>query len=152
MNTKFKCPVCEHALDFEPWEGDQGCQEICPRCNIQFGYDDACGGSPESRNIFYAGWRGAWKAFDRRSMPGAQGEQEDQVSVSLSNAEALVLFEFLSRFSDAEKLTIEDQAEEQVLWALCCLLEKLLVEPLKSNYHELLDTARGLVRDRKDGA
>ncbi len=54
---------------------------------------------------------------------------EEKVTIELSSAEALVLFEFLSRFSDENKLEIEDQAEARVLWDMCCLLEKQLVEP-----------------------
>jgi hypothetical protein len=38
--------------------------------------------------------------------------------------EALVLFEFLSRFSDTDELRVEDQAEQRALSNLCCLLEK----------------------------
>ena len=39
----------------------------------------------------------------------------ERVSVELTSSEALVLFEFLSRFSNDGILKIEDQAEERVL-------------------------------------
>jgi hypothetical protein len=74
----------------------------------------------------------------------------DEVNLTLKKAEALVLFDFLSRFSDHEKLVIEDQAERRVLWNLCCDLEKLLEAPFCPNYQELLQTARERVRDSKD--
>ena len=71
------------------------------------------------------------------------------LKLTLSQEEALVLFEFLSRFSDNEKLSIEDQAEERVLWDICCDLESELVEPLKENYSQLLEIARTKVRDKE---
>ena len=71
----------------------------------------------------------------------------EKVSLELTHSEALVLFEFLSRFSDKDVLTLEDQAEERVLWNLCASLESTLVEPLAVNYDELLEQARAAVRD-----
>ena len=41
---------------------------------------------------------------------------EERITVELSSSEALVLFEFLSRFSEGGKLEVVDQAEERVLW------------------------------------
>lgn len=74
---------------------------------------------------------------------------EEEVSLRLSKSEALVLFEFTSRFSEKQKLSIEDRAEERVLCDICCLLEKQLVEPLKPEYAALLTKAREVVRDEK---
>jgi hypothetical protein len=71
----------------------------------------------------------------------------ERVSVELTSSEAIVLFEFLSRFSNDDILRIEDQAEERLLWDLCASLESILAEPLAGNYHELLAKARGQVRD-----
>ena len=64
------------------------------------------------------------------------------VNLTLSKDEALVLFEFLSRFSDEEKLEIKDKSEEQVLWNVQASLEKLLSEPFSKEYLSLLDKAR----------
>ena len=75
---------------------------------------------------------------------------DGKVVIELSRAHALVLFEFLSRFSDDDKLEIQDQAEERVLWDMCCDLEKALVEPLRPDYTELLQRARDTVRDKLD--
>ena len=69
------------------------------------------------------------------------------IRLELSVNEALVLFEFLSRYSETDKLSIEDQAEQRVLWNLCCDLEKILIEPFSSNYEQLLKTAREKTRD-----
>jgi hypothetical protein len=71
----------------------------------------------------------------------------ERVSLELTSSEALVLFEFVSRFSDDDILTIEDQAEERVLWNLCASLESILVEPFADNYGDLLAKARDEVRD-----
>jgi hypothetical protein len=72
---------------------------------------------------------------------------DERVSVELTSSEALVLFEFLSRFSNDDILRIEDQAEERVLWNLCASLESILAAPFADNYRDLLATARGEVRD-----
>ena len=53
----------------------------------------------------------------------------DDVDIKLTKDEALVLFDFLSRFSNQEKLSIQDQAEERALWNLTSLFEKSLAEP-----------------------
>jgi len=71
----------------------------------------------------------------------------EKVKIELSRNEALVLFDFLSRFSDKEELIIEDQAEKRILWDLCCLLEKQLVQPFHDDYDDLLKFVRDDVRD-----
>lgn len=73
----------------------------------------------------------------------------EEVTLSLSKEEALVLFEFVSRFSEEQKLGIEDQAEERVLCNICCDLEKKLIEPLSADYAAILADARRSVRDEK---
>jgi hypothetical protein len=79
---------------------------------------------------------------------------DEKVVIELSRAHALVLFEFLSRFSDSDdqdrRLEIQDQAEERVLWDMCCDLEKALVEPFSPDYAGLLQRARDTVRDKLD--
>ncbi|HEV8366858.1 MAG TPA: hypothetical protein VGQ39_02810 [Pyrinomonadaceae bacterium] len=71
----------------------------------------------------------------------------ERVSVELTSSEALVLFEFLARFSNDDSLKIEDQAEERILGNLFASLESVLVEPLAGNYQDLLEKARCEVRD-----
>ena len=51
---------------------------------------------------------------------------KDKVTLQLTNDEALVLFELVSRFTEEGDLNIADQAETRVLWDLCSLLEKQL--------------------------
>ncbi len=74
---------------------------------------------------------------------------EQSVDLTLSQAEGLVLFEFLARFGQHGTLTIDDPAEEQALFNVVAELERQLVAPLMSNYRELLETARAAVRSEK---
>jgi len=69
------------------------------------------------------------------------------VRLDLTSDEALVLYEFLGRLSDFDKLVIQHPAEERALEQLHCLLEKELVEPFDPNYQELLRQARDRLRD-----
>jgi hypothetical protein len=71
------------------------------------------------------------------------------VQIDLTDDEAIVLFEFLQRFSEKDHLSIEDQAEQRALWNLTCLMEKQLVVPFSSNYAEVLAEARGRLRDEE---
>lgn len=71
---------------------------------------------------------------------------EEPIRIELSSDEALVLFEFLYRYSDTDKLTIEDQAEQVALWGLCNSLESILVEPFQKNYGDLVASARDAIR------
>lgn len=73
---------------------------------------------------------------------------EEILQINLKKDEAIVLFEFLARFSDDEILEIADQSEERVLWDIHCNLEKLLAEPFAENFAEILKSARENVRDK----
>ena len=70
------------------------------------------------------------------------------VSLELTQAEALVLFEWLARNDKAERLHVEDDAEQQVLWTVEAQLETRLVELLAPNYSEMLTAARAQVREQ----
>ena len=72
-----------------------------------------------------------------------------QVDLHLTKEEAIVLFEMLSRFSENDKLEIEDQSEQRVLWNLCASLESKLVEPFDENYVSILENARAVLRDNQ---
>jgi hypothetical protein len=79
---------------------------------------------------------------------GGPDMAEEKVVIELSKAEALVLFDLLARFDNDEKITIEHQSEERVLWDIQCSLEKILVEPFMPNYTELPTRARNQVADQ----
>ena len=83
--------------------------------------------------------------YEFRSTPHSIAKKqicEDKVKIELTKDEALVLFEFLPRFSDDEKLIVEHQAEERALWNLTCLFERELAEPFRNDYDELLEATR----------
>lgn len=69
------------------------------------------------------------------------------VSIDLTADEAFVLYDFLERYTNSERLEIADQAEQRALWNLCALLEKVLVEPFDPAYSEFLAKARERLRD-----
>jgi hypothetical protein len=73
----------------------------------------------------------------------------NEVTINLTNDEALVLFEFLSRFSDKDRLSIKDQAEQRALWNLTCLFEKTLSEPFSTEWPQIIEGARSRLRDEE---
>jgi len=71
----------------------------------------------------------------------------EDVEIKLTKDEALVLFDFLSRFSDEDALSIQDQSEERALWNLTCVLEKVLAEPFSEEWPSIIKAARDRLRD-----
>ena len=71
----------------------------------------------------------------------------EEVEIKLSKDEALVLFDFMSRFSNEDKLSIQDQSEERALWNLTCVLEKVLAEPFSTEWESIIEGARNRLRD-----
>lgn len=71
---------------------------------------------------------------------------DNRIRLDLSSAEALVLFEWISRFNEAENTSFDDPAEQRALWLIEGRLESSLVEPFAANYRELLARAREVVR------
>jgi len=75
---------------------------------------------------------------------------EQNLKLELTKDEALVTFEFLSRFNESERNGVfEDQAEQKVLWLIEGQLEKQLVEPFMPNYKDLISNARNYIRDKE---
>lgn len=75
----------------------------------------------------------------------------DKIKIDLTKDEAIVLFEFLSRFNkNIHEEMFEDKAEQQVLWDIECLLEKELVEPFHSDYRDIVKRAREIVKYKKE--
>ncbi|HAS8165126.1 TPA: hypothetical protein I7709_20890 [Vibrio vulnificus] len=70
-----------------------------------------------------------------------------EVKITLTEDEAWVLFELTRRFSDSDKLSIEDQAEERALWNLCCIFEKSLHQESEVGYNEFIAQCRERLRD-----
>lgn len=71
------------------------------------------------------------------------------VTLKLSEDEALVLFEWLTRVDDlhALSLTFVHEAEQKVVWTLEAALERKLAALFAPNYKELVEQARARVRD-----
>jgi hypothetical protein len=64
------------------------------------------------------------------------------VTLKITDAEALVLFEFLFRLYETGRLEFAHPAEKQVLWNLYRLLEQVLDAPRWPDYRGALDLAR----------
>ena len=73
----------------------------------------------------------------------------EDVTLSLTQDEALVLFEWLANFNKRQH-KFDDQAEQRVLWDLEAMLESELVEPFSPDYRDLVAAARERVRDSTD--
>ncbi|MBU0679473.1 MAG: hypothetical protein KJ626_15335 [Verrucomicrobia bacterium] len=66
----------------------------------------------------------------------------EEVKITLSPEEALVLFEILSRFEESGRLEALDPAEARALWNAQATLESTLTAPLDDKYRELLRRAK----------
>jgi hypothetical protein len=84
---------------------------------------------------------------------GAEMRSEKQVEnktvkIELKHNEALVIFEFLSRFNETGKLEIIDAGESQALNNLLCYIEQQSEDPapFQKNYHDLVKKARASLR------
>jgi hypothetical protein len=53
-----------------------------------------------------------------------------EVTIRLTAAEAVVLDDLLRRYSETDRLTVGDRADQRVLWNLLCLLEREGDRPL----------------------
>jgi hypothetical protein len=76
--------------------------------------------------------------------------EDGKVTLELSRNQALVLFDWLSRFNATENRHFADQAEERVLWDIEAMVESILEEPRSPRYDEFLAKARAAVRDAKN--
>ncbi len=76
-------------------------------------------------------------------------QTNSEVHITLTADEALVLFEFLSRYSDSDQLNIVDQAEQRALWNLCCIFEKKSVASFDLEYAQALSEARARLCDEE---
>jgi hypothetical protein len=74
-------------------------------------------------------------------------EFSESVDIRFDKDEALVLFEMVSEFRDGSSLPIADDAERRVVWNLACLIERVLAEPFRSDYAEVLAEAKRRLQD-----
>lgn len=67
--------------------------------------------------------------------------------MGLTNDEALVLFDFLSRLlDDKQNLNFTDIAEDRLLNDILAMLERILSEPFSIKYKELLSQAKDRIK------
>lgn len=77
-------------------------------------------------------------------------KENKEVSLKLSNDEALVLLEWLSSLNEKEDFSLfQDQAEQRVLFDLEAQLEKIISGTFEENYADILSKARQRVRDKE---
>ena len=75
-------------------------------------------------------------------------KENNRICLNLSNDEALILLDWLSRFNECEHNSFfEDQAEERVLFDLEAILEKNMTEILDKDYRDKFLKAREQIRD-----
>ena len=68
-------------------------------------------------------------------------KEKNDVLVKLSNVEALVLFDWISKFN-ADQVRIRDSSEEKVLFDLESVLEQQITDSFDEDYVEKLKVAR----------
>lgn len=72
------------------------------------------------------------------------------VSITLSEDEALVLLEWLHNFNEEERPTLfQDQSEERILFDLEAELEKVISGTFAEDYKDILSKAREKIRDKE---
>jgi hypothetical protein len=72
---------------------------------------------------------------------------EQRITLTLSQDEGLVLFEWLTRLNAGHGQVFDDQAEQRVSWDLEAMLEPQISSLLSQEYPERLRHARDSVRD-----
>ena len=75
----------------------------------------------------------------------------DDLALTISHDEALVLFELFARFADTNALTLHHNSEFVALSRIAAQLDKSLVEPLSSDYAMLLRQAQSKVAAGYEG-
>jgi integrase len=76
-------------------------------------------------------------------------DPETPTPIELTRAEALVIFDWLSKHEDNDT-TPGDAPQQRALWNLTCLFEKTLVEPFQDDYLELVEASRTHLTDQID--
>jgi len=72
---------------------------------------------------------------------------QELITLTLSQHEGLVLFEWLVRLNGSNGRVFVDQAEQRVAWDLEAMLESQMSSVLAADYRQRLALARDVVRD-----
>ncbi len=77
-------------------------------------------------------------------------KEKPHIQITLTENEAVVLWDLLSRFSQSnnDEIAFEDQAEKSVLWDIECMLEQQIPTQMHIAWKESLKSARDAVRDK----
>ena len=76
-------------------------------------------------------------------------EKKNNIVLVLKKEEALVLFDWISRFNESSNNEFEDSSEERLFWDMEALLEKSIPQVLSDSYKEILTKARDKIRDKE---
>lgn len=76
---------------------------------------------------------------------------DKKITLKLTHAEALVLFEWVARTETSGSLPLEHEAEELVFWTIQGQLESILAEPFNPGYKDLVAAARERVQKLAHG-
>lgn len=85
-------------------------------------------------------------------MDAPMDDSHEKVTVELSAAEALVLFDLLARWGDtnAMSVTLEHPSEQRLLWDILATLESALAEPFMPDYSDRVRAARKQIQDDRE--
>ncbi|MEM0941003.1 MAG: hypothetical protein AAF600_12435 [Bacteroidota bacterium] len=73
-------------------------------------------------------------------------KENSGILINLSNEEARVLLDWVTRFNEDENI-FQDQAEERILFDLESILEEKIAQTFSDDYSAVLQKAREKVRD-----
>ena len=75
----------------------------------------------------------------------------NELNITLSKDEALVLFEFFARFDDNNQFVLRNNAEYLAFSKISGQLQKALTEPFNPNYQVILHAAQSRLADGYEG-
>ena len=71
------------------------------------------------------------------------------LTLTMTQDEALVFFDWIARFNESRQYRFDDEAEQRVLFDMEAVLEKNLTQVFANDYVALVARARAAVRDKE---
>ena len=84
-------------------------------------------------------------------MDDSSSIMDKPIEIRLTQDEALVLFEFFARFQETDRLRLINNAEFIALSRISAQIDRVLVQPFRQDYVELLEAARQRLSDGFEG-
>jgi hypothetical protein len=84
-------------------------------------------------------------------MDDSSSIRDKPIEIRLTQDEALVLFEFFARFQETDRLRLTNNAEFIALSRISAQIDRVLVQPFRQDYVELLEAARQRLSDGFEG-